>query len=93
MHHPNRHWPSFYEKIAAELHADLTAGGINFVSINHFGSTSIPKLNAKPVIDIMITLPPADFKNPETFPRVRDALRDGKSISAFLVRWGTLMPG
>ena len=79
MHHPNPRWPSRYEKIAAQLKSDLKAANINFISIIHIGSTSIPNLNAKPIIDILITLPPDDFANPEILPLVIAALRDGES--------------
>ena len=44
-------WPSQFHEIATELGAVFEAGT---VLIEHIGSTSVPGLCAKPVIDIMI---------------------------------------
>ena len=82
MHQHNPLWPSLFEKIASQLQMDLTAANINFVSVVHIGSTSIPNLNAKPIIDILITIPPVDFFNPEILPLVIAALRDGEPLCA-----------
>ena len=73
----NPRWAFQFEKIASQLHTDLTAAKINFVSIIHFGSTSIPNLNAKPIIDIMITVPSSDFDTSESLFAMIDALREG----------------
>jgi GrpB-like predicted nucleotidyltransferase (UPF0157 family) len=44
-------WPSLYE---AEKESILTALGNRMIQIEHFGSTSVPGLPAKPVIDIAV---------------------------------------
>lgn len=52
-------WPVLYEADAAEL---ATALGDRLRDIQHFGSTAVPGLSAKPLIDILVALaewPPA----------------------------------
>ena len=44
-------WPSLYQAEAEALHHAL---GEEVLSIHHFGSTSIPGISAKPVIDILV---------------------------------------
>ena len=46
----NPRWPELYRQEAARLEAAL---GDNLVRMFHMGSTSVPGLRAKPVIDIM----------------------------------------
>jgi GrpB-like predicted nucleotidyltransferase (UPF0157 family) len=46
------HWPAMYESEAAEIRRTL--GGITTVTLEHFGSTAIPGMSAKPIIDIML---------------------------------------
>ena len=46
-------WPTAFEAEAARLHAAL---GLLAVRVDHHGSTSIPGLAAKPVIDIQISV-------------------------------------
>jgi GrpB-like predicted nucleotidyltransferase (UPF0157 family) len=43
-------WPSLYEQAAAELARAL---GSNIIAIHHIGSTAIPEIHAKPIIDLM----------------------------------------
>ena len=43
-------WPAQFEQFAAELHEIY---GDNLVELHHIGSTSVPGLSAKPVIDII----------------------------------------
>lgn len=45
-------WPSLFEEERLHLLASLPAGLI--VSIEHFGSTSVPSLPSKPVIDMLV---------------------------------------
>lgn len=59
-------WPEDFEAIKATMEAPL-AGKI--LSIEHVGSTSVPGLAAKPIIDIDIVI--ADASD---FPAVRQAL-------------------
>ncbi len=44
------HWPAMYRAEAAQL---TTIFGPELISIHHIGSTSIPGLSAKPIIDMM----------------------------------------
>ncbi len=46
-------WTTVYEQLAAELRAVLGAG---VLALEHVGSTSIPGLDAKPIIDIDLTV-------------------------------------
>ncbi|PVI08508.1 acyl-CoA N-acyltransferase [Periconia macrospinosa] len=48
----NPEWPSYFEKIKAELTSYLV--DVEILSIEHVGSTSVPGLAAKPIIDIDI---------------------------------------
>ena len=46
-------WPELFEREAARIRAALTA---HLVSIEHVGSTSVPDLVAKPVIDLLLVV-------------------------------------
>jgi GrpB-like predicted nucleotidyltransferase (UPF0157 family) len=48
------YWPTAFAEIAAHLHSAL---GDLALRIDHIGSTSIPGLAAKDIIDVQITLP------------------------------------
>jgi GrpB-like predicted nucleotidyltransferase (UPF0157 family) len=48
-------WPAQYEVLRARYQAALS--GLPVVSIEHVGSTSVPGLAAKPIIDIDIVVP------------------------------------
>ena len=72
----NPKWPEQFEQVKAELAADLTDKGVNYLSIEHIGSTSIPDLPAKPIIDILVTIHPPDFTN-ATLESFKDALSWG----------------
>jgi len=61
----NTAWPSWFEQIKSRLQVQLQ--GI-FHTIEHVGSTAIPGMVAKPIIDIDIVIEPGSF------PRVRDHL-------------------
>ncbi|KAF6831027.1 GrpB domain protein [Colletotrichum musicola] len=55
---PNPEWPVHFEHLKSRIVAAL---GPKVVSISHVGSTSVPNLPAKAVIDIDLTVPdPAD---------------------------------
>jgi len=47
----DRGWKASFEKEAAQLHCVL---GANAVQIHHIGSTAVPGLWAKPIIDILV---------------------------------------
>lgn len=47
-------WPRLYQSHAATLHRAL---GPVAVQIEHIGSTSVPGLGAKPIIDILLVVP------------------------------------
>jgi GrpB-like predicted nucleotidyltransferase (UPF0157 family) len=46
-------WPAEFERAAAEL---VLVIGENLVAVHHIGSTSIPGIHAKPVIDILLAV-------------------------------------
>ncbi|MEI6162193.1 MAG: GrpB family protein, partial [Roseococcus sp.] len=48
-------WPALYLAEATRLRAALTPGLI--LAMEHFGSTAIPGMPAKPIIDILIAVP------------------------------------
>jgi GrpB-like predicted nucleotidyltransferase (UPF0157 family) len=48
----NPKWATDFEQIKAELETALQ--GVNFISIEHVGSTSVAGLAAKPIIDISV---------------------------------------
>ena len=59
--YPNPDWPQQFEQVKAELESDLADAGISHLAIEHIGSTSIPDLPAKPIIDVLITIDASDF--------------------------------
>jgi GrpB-like predicted nucleotidyltransferase (UPF0157 family) len=48
---PNRLWPQAFAEEAARIQ---TALGHNVLAIEHYGSTAVPGLRAKPIIDLQI---------------------------------------
>ncbi len=62
-------WPRHYVEERARLTG--LAGGV-FSNIEHFGSTAVPGLRAKPTIDIMASIGDLRGLEPVT-PRLRDA--------------------
>jgi GrpB-like predicted nucleotidyltransferase (UPF0157 family) len=52
----NPEWPRAFERLRAEYAAAMAAAGVPVVAIEHVGSTSVPGLAAKPVIDCDIVV-------------------------------------
>ncbi|WP_020658087.1 GrpB family protein [Amycolatopsis benzoatilytica] len=50
-------WPRLYEREAARIRAAL---GERVVLLEHVGSTSVPGLAAKPIVDILLEVPDSD---------------------------------
>lgn len=55
---PDPSWPDQYARLAAELRARL--GADIALRMEHYGSTAIPGIPAKPVIDILVEVPSLD---------------------------------
>ena len=55
----NPHWPAWFQRIR-----DVIAGklGSTFVTIEHFGSTSVPGMVAKPIVDLDVVIEPTMFE-------------------------------
>ena len=49
-------WPALFERLRDTYVAALDSAGVPFVAIEHVGSTSVPGLAAKPVIDCDIVV-------------------------------------
>lgn len=49
-------WPYRFEELRGQYASALRAAGVPFVSIEHVGSTSVPGLAAKPVLDVDIVV-------------------------------------
>ena len=54
-------WPLQFAAIAAELASDLAFNNVSHISIEHVGSTSVPVLAAKPIIDILLVIAADQF--------------------------------
>jgi len=50
-------WPLLFERASRELRAAL---GPSLVAVHHVGSTAVPGLCAKPILDLLVTVP--DFE-------------------------------
>ncbi len=83
-------WPELFETEKAQL---LAALGSRFIAIEHFGSTAIPGLDAKPIIDMLggvrsmteadALLKPLCQLGWDTSPEFNATLPDRR----FLLRW------
>lgn len=86
----NAIWPELFEVEKAHL---LAALGSHFIAIEHFGSTAIPNLDAKPIIDMLggvrslaeadALLEPLCQLGWDTSPEFNATLSDRR----FLLRW------
>ena len=47
-------WPDLFAEEAARVRAALRGGEDLVVAVEHFGSTSVPGLSAKPIIDLLV---------------------------------------
>ena len=59
----NPEWPKWFEKIKAFLGEKVTQACIR---IEHVGSTSVPKMTAKPIIDLILVIEPRDSEGVKT---------------------------
>jgi GrpB-like predicted nucleotidyltransferase (UPF0157 family) len=66
---PDPAWPQRYEEIAAQIRQSL---GWRALALEHVGSTSVPGLAAKPIIDIDLTV--ADPEREEGYMPALDAI-------------------
>jgi GrpB-like predicted nucleotidyltransferase (UPF0157 family) len=55
-------WPQRFEALRREYARAMAAAGVPVVAIEHVGSTSVPGLAGKPVIDCDIVVAPADVE-------------------------------
>jgi GrpB-like predicted nucleotidyltransferase (UPF0157 family) len=53
-------WPQRFEQLRQEYAEAMTAAGVPVAAIEHVGSTSVPGLAAKPIIDCDIVVAAAD---------------------------------
>ena len=49
-------WPEQFEAVRVDLASDLALYNAEYISIEHVGSTSVPDLAAKPILDIAIVI-------------------------------------
>jgi GrpB-like predicted nucleotidyltransferase (UPF0157 family) len=62
-------WPERYELVAGRIH---TALGATLLALDHVGSTAVPGLDAKPVIDVDLTV--ADSADEESYVPALEAV-------------------
>ncbi len=55
-------WPGRFEELRSEYAEAMAAAGVPVIAIEHVGSTSVPGLAAKPVIDCDIVVRAADVQ-------------------------------
>ncbi len=66
---PDPAWPTQFAELAAGIR---TALGATAISVDHVGSTSVPGLPAKPVIDILLVVP--DSADESAYVRALDRI-------------------
>ena len=71
-------WPEQFEAIKADLVSDLALYAAEYISIEHVGSTSVPGLAAKPIIDIAIVI-----ADPSKFEGIKYALTWGETQGGY----------
>jgi GrpB-like predicted nucleotidyltransferase (UPF0157 family) len=59
-------WPQLFEEARAEISKAL---GSSILAVHHVGSTSVPGLCAKPVVDILVSVPSLELAS-ELIPRL-----------------------
>jgi len=69
----NVDWPLYFRTIKAELASDLALANVSYISIEHVGSTSVPNLRAKAIIDILLIISPNEFHEAKRL-QILDAL-------------------
>ena len=52
-------WPNHFQQILQKLRRYLEHCGVQYIAIDHVGSTAVPGLAAKPNIDVVIEVPDA----------------------------------
>jgi GrpB-like predicted nucleotidyltransferase (UPF0157 family) len=61
-------WPRLFAEEAAALRAVLPAGLVG--RVEHFGSTAVPGMPAKPIVDILVEVPDLEVVRREVAPRL-----------------------
>ena len=69
---PDPNWPTDFQQIKAELEVALAHEGARYLDVVHVGSTAVPNLPAKPIIDIAIVI-----EHWLAFEKVEEALNFG----------------
>jgi len=70
--------PSHFRAIKAELAADLNADNVTYLATEHIGSTSVPDLRAKVIIDILLVIAADEFHEAKR-QQILEALSGKKS--------------
>ena len=65
-------WPRRFEVVRAELAGAL---GERAIAIEHIGSTAVPGLAAKPIVDVLVTVPEVEPEDPYAPAIVAPGLR------------------
>jgi GrpB-like predicted nucleotidyltransferase (UPF0157 family) len=65
---PDPTWPRRFAEFAAELRATFRPAVLR--RIEHYGSTAIPGLPAKPIIDVLVEVPSFDLARQEMLPHL-----------------------